>query len=52
MDPDLDGGGELLGAAPPAPPLVESARDMLVRRGELPPAPKGRIDDYQRSTRQ
>ncbi|CAD7040879.1 hypothetical protein REJC140_00937 [Pseudorhizobium endolithicum] len=52
MDPDLDGGNELLGAAPPPPPLVESARDMLVKRGELPPAPKGRIDDYQRSSTQ
>jgi hypothetical protein len=31
---------------------VETPRDMLVKRGELPPAPKGRIDDYQRSTTQ
>ena len=52
MDPDLDGGSELLGAAPPPAPIVESPRDMLVKRGELPPAPKGRIDDYRRSTRQ
>ena len=50
MDPDLDGGNELLGAAPPPAPIVETPRDMLVKRGELPPAPKGRIDDYQRST--
>ena len=52
MDPELDGGAELLGASPPPPPLVETPRDMLVKRGELPPAPKGRIDDYQRSTTQ
>lgn len=52
MDPELDGGGELMGAAPPPPHIVESPRDMLVKRGELPPAPKGRIDDYaQPSTR-
>jgi hypothetical protein len=46
MDPELDGGSELLGAAPPPAPIVESPRDMLVKRGELPPAPAGRIDDY------
>ncbi|MCJ8521298.1 DUF459 domain-containing protein [Rhizobium tarimense] len=45
-DPALDGGSELLGAAPPPPPTVESPRDMLVKRGELPSPPKGRIDDY------
>lgn len=50
MDPELDGGSELLGATPPPEPLVETPRDMLVKRGELPPAPKGRLDDYQRST--
>lgn len=50
MDPELDGGAELLGATPPPAPLVETPRDMLVKRGELPPAPKGRIDDYQRTT--
>jgi hypothetical protein len=52
MDPELDGGAELLGASPPPPPIVETPRDMLVKRGELPPAPKGRIDDYQRSATQ
>ena len=52
MDPELDGGSELLGAAPPPPQLVETPRDMLVKRGELPPAPKGRIDDYQRNATQ
>lgn len=46
MDPELDGGTELLGAAPLQPHIVESPRDMLVRRGELPPAPEGRIDNY------
>jgi hypothetical protein len=45
-DPELDGGSELLGGAPPPAQLIETPRDMLVRRGELPPAPKGRIDDY------
>jgi len=45
-DPELDGGKELLGAAPPPPVLVETPRDKLVRRGELSPAPAGRIDDY------
>ncbi|WP_394801881.1 SGNH/GDSL hydrolase family protein [Rhizobium halophilum] len=48
-DPELDGGSELLGAAPLPAPIVESPRDMLVKRGELPPAPTGRIDDYRRS---
>lgn len=48
-DPELDGGSELLGAAPLPASIVESPRDMLVKRGELPPAPKGRIDDYRRS---
>lgn len=46
LDPELDGGSELLGAAPPPSSIVESPRDMLVKRGELPPAPKGRIDNY------
>ena len=46
MDPELDGGAELLGAAPLPPHIVESPRDMLVKRGELPPAPEGRIDNY------
>lgn len=48
-DPELDGGKELLGAAEPPIAIVETPRDMLVKRGELPPAPEGRIDNYQRS---
>jgi hypothetical protein len=46
LDPELDGGSELLGASPPPASLVESPRDKLVRRGELPTAPAGRVDDY------
>jgi hypothetical protein len=45
-DPELDGGKDLLGAAPLPSVLVETPRDKLVRRGELAPAPAGRIDDY------
>jgi len=46
-DPELDGGKDLLGAAPLPSILVETPRDKLVKRGELAPAPTGRIDDYQ-----
>ncbi|EUB97110.1 protein of unknown function DUF459 [Rhizobium sp. CF080] len=45
-DPELDGGKDLLGAGPLPSVLVETPRDKLVRRGELAPAPAGRIDDY------
>ncbi|MFN7102223.1 MAG: DUF459 domain-containing protein [Pseudorhizobium sp.] len=45
-DPELDGGSVLLGGTPPPAPIIETPRDMLVKRGEMPPAPKGRIDDY------
>lgn len=45
-DPELDGGKDLLGAAPLPSILVETPRDKLVKRGELAPAPAGRIDDY------
>ncbi|MFB9952472.1 DUF459 domain-containing protein [Rhizobium puerariae] len=45
-DPELDGGKDLLGAAPLPAVAVETPRDRLVKRGELPPAPTGRIDDY------
>ena len=45
-DPDLDGGSALLGAGQPPVTLVQSPRDLLVKRGELAPAPTGRIDDY------
>jgi hypothetical protein len=53
VDPNLDGGADLLGAAPPqSASLAESPRDKLVRRGELPEAPAGRVDDYKvRSTK-
>ncbi|WP_162894788.1 SGNH/GDSL hydrolase family protein [Rhizobium terrae] len=45
-DPELDGGKDLLGAAPLPVIMMETPRDKLVKRGELPPAPAGRIDDY------
>ncbi|MDR6817003.1 hypothetical protein J2X76_002176 [Neorhizobium sp. 2083] len=45
-DPELDGGKDLLGAGPLPSVLIETPRDKLVRRGELAPAPAGRIDDY------
>ncbi|RWX79427.1 DUF459 domain-containing protein [Neorhizobium lilium] len=48
IDPNLDGGKDLLGAAPAPATLTETPRDKLVRRGELPDAPAGRIDDYRR----
>ncbi|MGE7367657.1 DUF459 domain-containing protein [Neorhizobium sp. NPDC001467] len=51
-DPDLDGGQELLGAGAPAPATSQSARDLLVTRGELPQAPVGRVDDYRIKTTQ
>jgi len=45
-DPELDGGKDLLGAAPLPAVMVETPRDKLVKRGELAPPPAGRIDDY------
>jgi hypothetical protein len=45
-DPDLDGGAELLGAKTAAAPTVKSPRDLLVEKGEMAPAPAGRIDNY------
>ncbi|MBB3595456.1 hypothetical protein FHX08_005868 [Rhizobium sp. BK529] len=46
-DPNLDGGAELLGANTTSPAtLTKSPRDLLVERGEMAPAPAGRIDDY------
>ncbi len=45
-DPELDGGKDLLGAGPLPSVMAETPRDKLVRRGELGPAPAGRIDDY------
>jgi hypothetical protein len=50
-DPDLDGGAELLGGGkPPAAAPIQSPRDRLVERGEMAPAPAGRIDNYRLST--
>ena len=46
MDPELDGGKELLGAAPARPAADTSARTLLVERGEVETPPAGRIDDY------
>lgn len=44
-DPELDGSSVLLGSERPSPvPIVETPRDMLVRRGHLPSPPGGRID--------
>ncbi len=45
-DPELDGGKDLLGAGPLPTVMVETPRDKLVKRGEIAPAPAGRIDDY------
>jgi hypothetical protein len=46
VDPDLDGGAALLGGSPPPAAAAPSPRDLLVEKGELAPAPAGRIDDY------
>lgn len=51
-DPDLDGGKDLLGGSAPVPATTQSPRDLLVRRGELPQAPAGRVDDYRIKTTQ
>lgn len=45
-DPDLDGGTKLLGDEPPPPAAFPSPRENLVQRGQLPPPPRGRVDDY------
>ncbi|TCR91573.1 DUF459 domain-containing protein [Rhizobium sp. BK376] len=45
-DPNLDGGAELLGAAISPAPSTQSPRDLLVEKGEMAPAPAGRVDDY------
>jgi hypothetical protein len=45
-DPNLDGGAELLGAASVPAPSTKSPRDLLVEKGEMAPAPAGRVDDY------
>ncbi len=51
-DPELDGGKDLLGASPLPTAMVETARDKLVKRGELAPAPAGRVDNYKVQTTQ
>jgi uncharacterized protein len=47
-DPALDGGTELLGAAPAAqrPAAAKSPRDKLVEEGVAPPPKPGRADDF------
>jgi hypothetical protein len=45
-DPELDGGDELISAMPLPLTTQETPRDKLVKRGEIDPAPAGRIDDY------
>lgn len=51
-DPELDGGKELLSAIPATNELSQSPRDKLVKRGEMDPAPAGRIDNYKISKTQ
>jgi hypothetical protein len=45
-DPNLDGGAELLGGKTPTVDAAKSPRDLLVEKGEMAPAPAGRVDDY------
>ncbi|WP_183696314.1 SGNH/GDSL hydrolase family protein [Rhizobium lusitanum] len=45
-DPNLDGGSQLLGGTPAPAPTTPSPRDLLVEKGQMAPAPKGRVDDY------
>lgn len=45
-DPDLDGGTELLGANTISAIINQSPRNLLVEKGEMAPAPAGRVDDY------
>ncbi|MGV1789790.1 SGNH/GDSL hydrolase family protein [Rhizobium sp. A37_96] len=45
-DPDLDGGSQLLGGAPAPAATAPSPRDLLVEKGQMDPAPAGRVDDY------
>jgi hypothetical protein len=44
--PDLDGGKELLGVKVAPPFTKKSPRDLLVEKGEMAPAPAGRVDNY------
>jgi hypothetical protein len=45
-DPNLDGGSQLLGGTPAPTPTTPSPRDLLVEKGQMAPAPTGRVDDY------
>ncbi|MBA8881186.1 hypothetical protein FHW16_004921 [Phyllobacterium myrsinacearum] len=45
-DPELDGGTDLLGAAPKGTPADKSAQDKLLMQGAAPEAQPGRINDY------
>ncbi|PYE33494.1 hypothetical protein C8J35_104226 [Rhizobium sp. PP-F2F-G38] len=46
VDPDLDGASALLDDASLPASTGRSARDLLIEKGEAPPAPFGRIDDF------
>jgi hypothetical protein len=46
VDPELDGAGALLDASSLPASNGRSARDLLVEKGEAPPAPPGRVDDF------
>ena len=46
MDPDLDGGGQLLDAAIIPKTSGTSPRDRLIEKGETVDAPDGRVDDF------
>ncbi|WP_204336668.1 hypothetical protein, partial [Proteus mirabilis] len=45
-DPELDGGTDLLGAAPKAAAADKSAQDKLLLEGKAPDAQPGRMNDY------
>ncbi|QRM56667.1 DUF459 domain-containing protein [Sinorhizobium sp. BG8] len=45
-DPELDGGAVLLGSSAPEKGTGKSPRELLVDRGEVQPAPAGRVDDF------
>ncbi|WP_081176257.1 GDSL-type esterase/lipase family protein [Rhizobium rhizosphaerae] len=49
-DPELDGGSTLLGGLPVAVKDGKSPRDLLVEKGEMAPAPAGRVDDFRLSS--
>lgn len=46
MDPDLDGGGQLLDAATIPKTHGTSPRDKLIEKGETVAPPDGRVDDF------